>query len=162
TGRWSASARRRRISLAWAEGEFRVTSGLSNAANTDRRSALEAASPGSRRATLSPGPRRNPLSLLTLSLMAGVRKVVTIVFSDIVASTRLGERLDPEMLLVVISRYFDAMEAALERHGGSVEKFVGDAIMAVFGLPTLHEDDALRAVRAAVEMRSALAGLNAE
>jgi class 3 adenylate cyclase len=59
-----------------------------------------------------------------------------------------------------MSRCFDAMEATLERHGGTVEKFIGDAIMAVFGIPTLHEDDALRAVRAAAEMREELARLN--
>ena len=94
--------------------------------------------------------------------MAEVRKVVTIVFSDVVGSTRLGERLDPELLRAVMSRYFDAMQGTLERHGGTVEKFIGDAIMAVFGLPTLHEDDALRAVRAAVDMRAALVELNAE
>ena len=89
-----------------------------------------------------------------------VRKVVTVVFTDLVGSTSLGERLDPETLRRVMSHYFDAMEATLERHGGTVEKFIGDAIMAVFGIPTLHEDDALRAVRAAVEMREELARLN--
>jgi class 3 adenylate cyclase len=89
-----------------------------------------------------------------------VRKVITIVFTDLVGSTALGERLDPETLRHVMSRYFDTMRATLERHGGTVEKFIGDAIMAVFGIPTLHEDDALRAVRAAVEMRGALDRLN--
>ena len=91
-----------------------------------------------------------------------VRKVVTVVFTDLVGSTALGERLDPETVRHVMSRYFDAMQATLERHGGTVEKFVGDAIMTVFGIPTLHEDDALRAVRAAVEMRDRLSDLNAE
>jgi class 3 adenylate cyclase/tetratricopeptide (TPR) repeat protein len=91
-----------------------------------------------------------------------VRKTVTIVFTDLVGSTSLGERLDPEAVRGVMSRYFDAMQAAIEHHGGTVEKFIGDAIMAVFGLPTLHEDDALRAVRAALEMRTALAQLNDE
>jgi class 3 adenylate cyclase/tetratricopeptide (TPR) repeat protein len=88
------------------------------------------------------------------------RKVVTVLFTDLVGSTSLGEGLDPETLRRVMSRYFDAMRAVVERHGGTVEKFIGDAIMAVFGIPTLHEDDALRAVRAAAEMRDALAGLN--
>jgi class 3 adenylate cyclase len=91
-----------------------------------------------------------------------VRKTVTIVFTDIVGSTRLSERLDPEAMRRVMSRYFDAMQLAIEHHGGLVEKFIGDAIMAVYGLPTLHEDDALRAVRAAIEMRSALGQLNDE
>src|SRR5262245_7364426 len=92
--------------------------------------------------------------------MADVRKVVTVLFTDVVGSTSLGEQLDPETTRAVMSRYFDAMQAVLEAHGGTVEKFIGDAIMAVFGLPTLHEDDALRAVRAAVEMREALSELN--
>src|SRR6478735_2334469 len=89
-----------------------------------------------------------------------VRKTVTIVFSDLKGSTALGETLDSEALREVMSRYFDAMRAEIERHGGLVEKYIGDAVMAVFGLPTLHEDDALRAVRAAHAMRVALAQLN--
>jgi class 3 adenylate cyclase len=89
-----------------------------------------------------------------------LRKTVTVVFSDIANSTRLGERLDPESHRRVMGRYFTAMHTALERHGGTVEKFIGDAVMAVFGIPTLHEDDALRAVRAAVEMRTALEEVN--
>ena len=64
-----------------------------------------------------------------------VRKTVTIVFSDLKGSTSLGEALDPESLREVMTRYFDAMRAVLERHGGTVEKYIGDAIMAVFGLP---------------------------
>src|SRR5438093_6826749 len=93
---------------------------------------------------------------------AEVRKTVTIVFNDVTGSTALGERLDPETLRRVMSRYFDVMRGVLERHGGTVEKFIGDAVMAVFGIPQLHEDDALRAVRAAVEMRERLAALNEE
>ncbi|MGZ8567111.1 MAG: AAA family ATPase, partial [Actinomycetota bacterium] len=91
-----------------------------------------------------------------------VRKTVTIVFCDVVGSTAMGEALDPESLRRVMERYFDAMQAAIERHGGTVEKFIGDAVMAVFGVPQVHEDDALRAVRAAAEMRAALAVLNAD
>jgi class 3 adenylate cyclase len=91
-----------------------------------------------------------------------VRKTVTIVFSDVTGSTALGERLDPETTRRVMGRYFDAMSAAIERHGGTVEKFIGDAVMAVFGIPTLHEDDAHRAVRAAADMRDGLAALNDE
>ena len=82
-----------------------------------------------------------------------VRKTVTIVFCDVVGSTAMGEALDPERLRRVMERYFDAMRAAIERHGGTVEKFIGDAVMAVFGVPQVHEDDALRAVRAAADMR---------
>jgi class 3 adenylate cyclase/tetratricopeptide (TPR) repeat protein len=91
-----------------------------------------------------------------------VRKVVTIVFSDLKGSTAMGEKLDSESLREVMTRYFDAMRAELERHGGVVEKFIGDAVMAVFGLPVLHEDDALRAVRAAAGMQRALEELNEE
>ena len=82
-----------------------------------------------------------------------VRKTVTIVFSDLKGSTALAEKLDSEAVREVMSRYFDEMRGALERHGGTIEKYIGDAIMAVFGLPRVHEDDALRAVRAAAEMR---------
>ena len=88
------------------------------------------------------------------------RKVVTVVFADITGSTGLGERLDPETLRSIMGRWFDAMRDVLERHGGSVEKFIGDAVVAVFGVPAVHEDDALRAARAAAEMRVALATLN--
>jgi class 3 adenylate cyclase len=90
------------------------------------------------------------------------RKTVTVLFCDVAGSTSLGERLDPESLRHAIERYFDRMQAVLESHGGTVEKFIGDAIMAVFGVPRLHEDDAVRAVRAAVEMRESLADLNRE
>ena len=88
------------------------------------------------------------------------RKVVTVVFTDVVGSTALGERLDPESLRRVMWRYFDTMQATLEQHGGTVEKFIGDAVVAIFGVPVLHEDDALRAVRATIEMREALEQLN--
>jgi class 3 adenylate cyclase/tetratricopeptide (TPR) repeat protein len=87
---------------------------------------------------------------------------VTILFSDIVGSTALGERLEPETLSRVMREYFAAVKPAVERHGGTLAKFIGDAVMAVFGLTRLHEDDALRAVRAAVEMQRALAELNRE
>src|SRR6187455_1813642 len=85
------------------------------------------------------------------------RKVVTVLFCDLVGSTALGESTDPEALRARMRRYFEDLRVILERHGGSVEKFVGDAVMAVFGIPTSHEDDALRAVRAASEMRQAIA-----
>ncbi|HSS36708.1 MAG TPA: adenylate/guanylate cyclase domain-containing protein, partial [Patescibacteria group bacterium] len=91
-----------------------------------------------------------------------IRKTVTIVFSDLKGSTDLGEKLDSESLRELMTRYFDTMRAELERHGGTIEKYIGDAIMAVFGLPTVHEDDALRAVRAAAGMQRALAELNDE
>jgi class 3 adenylate cyclase len=99
-------------------------------------------------------------ALVAAAPAADQRKVVTVVFTDVTGSTALGEKLDPESMRHVISRYFDAMRDVIERHGGTVEKFIGDAVMAVFGIPQLHEDDALRAVRAAVEMRDALAALN--
>ncbi len=89
-----------------------------------------------------------------------VRKTVTVVFCDLKGSTSLGESLDTETLREVLSAYFTEMQAALERHGGTVEKFIGDAVMAVFGLPRVHEDDALRAVRAAADMQHMLAVLN--
>jgi class 3 adenylate cyclase/tetratricopeptide (TPR) repeat protein len=91
-----------------------------------------------------------------------LRKTVTIVFSDVTGSTSIGERLDPETLRRVMERYFDEMRSAIERHGGMVEKFIGDAVMAVFGIPRTHEEDALRAVRAAVAMDRARDALNIE
>jgi len=87
------------------------------------------------------------------------RKTVTVLFCDLTGSTALGETLDPERLRALLARYFERMQAIVERHGGGVEKFIGDAVMAVFGVPVVHEDDALRAVRAAVEMRDALPDL---
>ena len=91
------------------------------------------------------------------------RKVVTVLFCDLVGSTALGESTDPEALRARMRRYFEDLRVILERHGGTVEKFVGDAVMAVFGIPVSHEDDALRAVRAAAQMRTAIAahGLDA-
>ncbi len=85
------------------------------------------------------------------------RKVVTVLFCDLVGSTALGESTDPEALRARMRRYFEDLRVIIERHGGTVEKFAGDAVMAVFGIPVSHEDDALRAVRAAWEMRAAIA-----
>jgi class 3 adenylate cyclase/tetratricopeptide (TPR) repeat protein len=90
------------------------------------------------------------------------RKTVTVLFCDVTGSTALGERLDPESLRRVLARYFETARTVVERHGGSVEKFIGDAVMAVFGVPQVHEDDALRAVRAAAQLRDALEPLNDE
>jgi class 3 adenylate cyclase/tetratricopeptide (TPR) repeat protein len=87
------------------------------------------------------------------------RKTVTVIFCDVVGSTALGESSDPEALQALLARYFEQMKAIVEAHEGSVEKFIGDAVMAVFGVPVVHEDDALRAVRAAAEMRDAFAQL---
>src|SRR5207237_4648780 len=84
------------------------------------------------------------------------RKTVTVLFCDVTGSTALGEKLDPERLRALLARYFERMKGIVERHGGSVEKFIGDAVMAVFGVPVVHEDDALRALRSAAEMREAL------
>jgi class 3 adenylate cyclase/tetratricopeptide (TPR) repeat protein len=104
--------------------------------------------------TLAPAPASLPTR--------EVRKTVTIVFSDLKGSTTLGEHLDSEALHEVKNRYFQAMAAEIARHGGRVEKYIGDAVMAVFGLPRAHEDDALRAVRAALGMQSALSRVNDE
>src|SRR6266545_3395794 len=90
------------------------------------------------------------------------RKVVTVAFCDVVGLTALGESTDPEALRGLLARYFERMKAIVERHEGSVEKFIGDAVMAVFGVPAAHEDDALRACRAGVEMREAFPELGIE
>ena len=83
-------------------------------------------------------------------------------FCDLAGSTALGESVDPERLRALLAAYFERMKSIVERHGGSVEKFIGDAVMAVFGVPAVHEDDALRAVRAAAEMRDTLPQLGLE
>jgi class 3 adenylate cyclase/tetratricopeptide (TPR) repeat protein len=103
-------------------------------------------------AALAPAPAALPVREM--------RKTVTLIFCDLKDSTALGERLDSEALHEVKDRYFAAMSAEIKRHGGKIEKFIGDAIMAVFGLPKAHEDDALRAVRAAADMRKALVRVN--
>jgi class 3 adenylate cyclase/tetratricopeptide (TPR) repeat protein len=90
------------------------------------------------------------------------RKTVTVLFCDVTGSTSLGESVDPEALRALLARYFERMKRIVESHGGSVEKFIGDAVMAVFGVPVAHEDDALRALRAAAEMRAALPELGVQ
>jgi class 3 adenylate cyclase len=104
-----------------------------------RLSRLRGAEPGP--GAVLPGLRR---PLPSRARPAGTRKAVTVVFSDLSGSTALGERLDPESLSRVMARYYEAMRAVVLHHGGTVEKFAGDAIMAVFGIPVAHEDDALR------------------
>jgi len=93
---------------------------------------------------------------------ASQRRFVTVVRSDVEGSTRLGEQHDPELVRDALGRYYEAATASFERHGGTVEQFQGDAVVAVFGLPRLHEDDALRAVRAAMELRDRMERLNGE
>src|SRR6058998_2353270 len=90
------------------------------------------------------------------------RKIVTILFCDLVESTKLAERFDPEALQRILSRYFVGARTIVERHGGTVEKFIGDAVCAVFGVPAVREDDALRAVRVAVELGDAVVSLDAQ
>ena len=87
---------------------------------------------------------------------------MTILFCDLTGSTAIGDRTDPEALRALMNRYYEAARGVLERHGGTVEKFVGDAVMAVFGIPVAREDDALRAVRSAVELRDVVHQLGLE
>ncbi|MGH2726958.1 MAG: AAA family ATPase, partial [Actinomycetota bacterium] len=89
------------------------------------------------------------------------RKLVTVLFADVTGYTSLGEKLDAERLREVMDAYFTAMRGAIEAEGGTVEKFIGDAVMAVFGAPVAHEDDPTRALRAALGMRERLEALNA-
>jgi class 3 adenylate cyclase/tetratricopeptide (TPR) repeat protein len=90
------------------------------------------------------------------------RRVVTALFADLARSTSLGERLDPEVVRGMVGRFFEVARIAIERYGGTVEKFSGDAVMAVFGLPLAHEDDPERAVRTAIAIRDATALLAAD
>jgi predicted ATPase/class 3 adenylate cyclase len=88
------------------------------------------------------------------------RRIVTIMFADITGSTPLADKLDPEDLRAILAGYFNLMTEQIRRHGGTVEKYIGDAVMAVFGAPFAHEDDPDRAVRAALDMQAALASFN--
>jgi class 3 adenylate cyclase len=90
------------------------------------------------------------------------RKLVTVLFADIAGSTVLADHLDPERLRSVMRQYFVAMREEIEAQGGTVEKFIGDAVMAAFGVPTAHEDDTSRALRAAEAMRRRLDAVNEE
>ena len=111
---------------------------------------------------LPPGARFCPACGLTLDShdSAEERRVVTVLFADVTGSTELGERLDPEHLREVMASYFAAMREEIEAEGGTVEKFIGDAVMAVFGVPAAHEDDPVRALRAALRMRERLSDVN--
>jgi class 3 adenylate cyclase/tetratricopeptide (TPR) repeat protein len=111
--------------------------------------------------TTAPAPP--PLAAVPAELGASeVRKPATFIFVDLKGSTALTERIDQEAMSEIKKRYFTVMAAQIERHGGTIEKYIGDAIMAVFGIPRAHEDDALRAVRAAHGMQRELTNLNAD
>src|SRR4249919_427667 len=88
------------------------------------------------------------------------RRLVTLLFCDVSGSTQLGEQMDAESVRDLMSEYFREMRSVIESHGGTIEKFIGDAIVAVFGMPEAHEDDALRAVSAANDMAKRLEALN--
>ncbi len=97
---------------------------------------------------------------LELLLPPEERRVVTIMFADITGSTPLADRLDPEDMRAILTGYFNLMTEQIRKHGGTVEKYIGDAVMAVFGSPIAHEDDPDRAIRAALDMQTALARFN--
>lgn len=120
-----------------------------------RCTSCEARLPTDARFCPSCGSPRAPASQMTEE-----RKVVTVIFCDLVGSTELSGRLDPETMRSITLRYFDLMRQQIEPHGGTIEKFIGDAVMAVFGVPVMHEDDARRALAAALDMLDALADLN--
>ena len=88
------------------------------------------------------------------------RRVVTIMFADITGSTPLADKLDPEDLRAILAGYFNLMTEQIRRHGGTVEKYIGDAVVAIFGAPVAHEDDPDRAIRAALDMQTALTRFN--
>jgi class 3 adenylate cyclase len=112
---------------------------------------------------LPPGARFCPACGVSREQESGAeRKLVTVLFADVTGSTSLGEQLDPEDLKDVLDAYFDAMRDEIEAEGGTVEKFIGDAVMAAFGVPVAHEDDATRSLRAALRMRGRLERLNTD
>jgi len=106
-------------------------------------------------------PKDSPASASKQRGVSEERRVVTVMFADLVESTALAETLDPEDLRAILSRFYNLVAAEVRRFGGTVEKYLGDAALAIFGLPEVHEDDAERAVRAALAARDALAELNA-
>src|SRR5688572_10327758 len=85
--------------------------------------------------------------------MSAQRRIVTVLFADVVGSTALGEGLDPEDLSQLLSSYYRTAREVIEAYGGTVEKFIGDAVMAIFGVPQAHDDDAHRAIAAGLELR---------
>ena len=113
-------------------------------------------------AALAPSAPPEQLPAAVPAQRAERRQTVTVLFADVVHSTRLARALDPEALREVMARYFAVVRRVIERHGGAVEKFIGDAVMGVFGVPRVHEDDALRAVHAATAILDALGELNHE
>ena len=121
---------------------------------------LEPLSPTTDVSSGEPAPDREPA--VELEAPRRARKVVTVLFCEVTGSTALGEELDPEALFGVMSRYSEELRAIIERHGGTVAKFIGDAVMGVFGIPRVHEEDALRAVRTAAEIRMRLPALAQE
>jgi class 3 adenylate cyclase len=145
-----------RVGFAWARGSLPPTDTSRDACSTVDSLGLHGC--------LTRPAQRGPdgCSPSYTRLMTQTRKVVTVVFMDVSGSTALGEQLDSEAVRHVMERYFGAARLVLERHGGTVEKFIGDAVMAAFGIPAAHEDDPLRAVRAAIEMRERLTELNEE
>src|SRR6266516_797584 len=118
--------------------------------STDPLPELESATPLSRDAASTESKLTSPEE----------RRIVTIMFADIIGSTPLADHLDPEDMRAILAGYFNLMTEQIRRHGGTVEKYIGDAVMAVFGTPITHEDDPDRAVRAALDMQVALARFN--
>ncbi len=136
----------------------------------NRTSPLPEVSTQSQAGELAPGPRppaafngkRVPTGSPAASQLSAPqeRRVVTVMFADITGSTPLADRLDPEDLRAILAGYFNLMAEQIRRHGGTVEKYIGDAVMAVFGAPVAHEDDPDRAIRAALDMQNALNNFN--
>src|SRR5437879_9394281 len=96
------------------------------------------------------------------SSMREERRLLTVLFADVVGSTELGSKTDPEVLRQQMTRFYERMKEVADTHGGTVEKFIGDAVMVVFGVPRLHDDDAERGVRCGLAMQEAMAELNRE
>ena len=105
-------------------------------------------------------PMREKLAALQAQTAAEQRKLVTVLFADLAGFTAMSEQMDPEDVREVVNAYFKCWTTSIDEYGGQLEKFIGDAVMAVFGLSTAHEDDPERAVRAALAMRQLLATLN--
>src|SRR5579885_1256087 len=144
---------------ALTESDQNRTSPLPDAGSQEQSDELAAGSP----APAALNGQRVPASSPAASQLSAPeeRRVVTVMFADITGSTPLADRLDPEDLRAILAGYFNLMAEQIRRHGGTVEKYIGDAVMAVFGAPVAHEDDPDRAIRAALDMQAALNSFNA-
>lgn len=163
-----AAANPRSVRTAASSGGQRAKRGARYGATRAQAAASEAGQPARQRAGGAVGVLEHPAPAAAPSghqhsvheENEEQRRVVTVLFADLTSSTAIADAMDAEDLREMLGGFFATMARQIHRHGGTVEKYIGDAVMAVFGLPTAHEDDPLRAVRAALDMQASLRRLN--